>query len=177
MSGGAAAGPTAVPGKGQIQPSFAFPGEGAYVVFVDFWPQVGDQVRLTAPLAVGAAEGQAGAAAPLRPDASLSQRTGDMSVTMKPSEPLRARRDVTLAFEAIDDQGRQRSDGIQALSQTVLQLLIVDEKLTTLIRPDILNRHRLEFATNFPRAGKYKAWLTFVYDGRPQQLAYVFEVR
>jgi len=144
---------------------------------VDFWPAEGDQIRLSAPLSVGASGWPKAEPASLTPDATPTQRTGDLSVTMKTSGPLRARRDLTLAFEAVDDKGRQWADGIQAISQNVLQLVIVDEKLTRLIRPDIVNRHRLEFATSFPKAGKYKAWLTFVYDGRPQELAYVFEVR
>jgi len=177
MMGGGAPAPTAWPGKGQIQPLVAFPSEGAYVVFVDFWPAEGDQIRLSAPLSVGASGWPKAETASLTPDATPTQRTGDLSVTMKTSGPLRARRDLTLAFEAVDDKGRQWADGIQAISQNVLQLVIVDEKLTRLIRPDIVNRHRLEFATSFPKAGKYKAWLTFVYDGRPQELAYVFEVR
>ena len=71
-----------------------------------------------------------------------------------------------------------RTDEIQLLSGRYSpQLDVIDEGLTTFLRPDFINRHKLHFSVNFPKPGKYKALLTFMVANRTQQAAFVIDVQ
>ncbi len=175
MMGGSTVDSPAVAADGDlIRPNLVIPVEGDYVVHVEFWPRVGDEVSLTVPLSIG--EGTTPAAA-LTPDASLTQTVGGVAITMKATPVLAANRDIYLEFEAVDAQGRPMSDTIQFLSGNFLRLDIVDESAATFVRPDFINRHKLQFAVNFPKPGMYKAFLTFMQANQLKQVAYVFEVK
>jgi hypothetical protein len=144
------------------------------MVFIDFWPASGNKVTVSAPLTVGTDNTPA---ADLTPDEVLVQSAGDLDIALKSNGPLVARRPLVLSFDVTDAQGASRTDALQTESMKSLQLVMVDEKLTTLLRPDFVNRHRMEFAVTFPKPGIYKAWLTFAHAGQFNQVAYVFEVR
>jgi len=166
MGGAASVAPTpkgtpAPPVKRAIQPEMVFPADGQYVVFVDFWPRGGDEVVLSVPLAVGSVRAPE---AVLTPDASLTQTVGDLRVTLKSNGPLKANQYNYIDFDVIDAQGQLRSDEIQLISGNLAHLDIVDENLTTLVRPDFLDRHKLRFSAYFPKPGKYKVWFSFYYD-------------
>jgi len=87
-------------------------------------------------------------------------------------------RDTFAAVICGDDvsQGAQHSNDIQAVSGNLCQLEIIHENLTTLIIPDFINRHKLQFAVNFPKPGKYKVWFTFNYK-EPEQFAFDLVVK
>jgi heavy metal translocating P-type ATPase len=160
-------------GECLIQPEIVFPAEGQYIVFVDFWPRMGDEVKVSAPLAVGSAKTPDAA---LTPDKSLTQVVGDLKVTLKANGPLKANRYIYLSFEVIDAQGQLRSDDVQVMSRDLCNLEIVDETLTIFLRPDFINRHKLQYSVNFPKPGKYKVWFTFM-DPDLQRIEYVVEVK
>ena len=164
---------TVSPDTGLMQPKIVFPVAGQYVVFVNFWPRMGSEVTLAVPLTVGSARTSA---AVLKPDISLTQVVGDLSVTLKTNGPLKANQYNYVSFEAVDGQGQLRMDEIQAASSSLCELAIVDQGLTTYFRPDFLDRHKLQFSVNFPKRGIYKAWFTFNYANQVHQLAYVIEV-
>jgi phosphoserine phosphatase len=153
------AAPTAVASR-VIQPKVVLPTEGQYVAFVNFWPRGGDNVVLTVPLAVGAAKTPG---ATLAPDASLTQKIGDLSVTLKPVEPLKANQYNYIDFEVTDAQGQSRTEEVQMLAGDQCQLDLFDEKLTVYLHPDFINRHKLRFSVYFPKPGRYKAWFSFYY--------------
>jgi hypothetical protein len=157
-----------------VQPEIVFPTEGQYVVFVDFQPRGGDKVMLVVPIDVGSAKTPA---ATLAPDLSLTQSIGDLRVTLNFQEPLRAGRDNLINFEIVDGAGQERSEEIEMLSGSRCSLYVIDERLTTFLRPDFINRSSLEFSVNFPKQGKYKAWLEFVHEGQLQQAPFVIDVR
>jgi hypothetical protein len=115
---------------------------------------------LAVPLAVGSVRAPAAA---LTPDASLTQTVGDLRVTLKSNGPLKANQYNYIDFDVIDAQGQLRSDEIQLISGNLAHLDIIDENLTTLVRPDFLDRHKLRFSAYFPKPGKYKVWFTFYY--------------
>ena len=73
-------------------------------------------------------------------------------------------------------QGQPVSDLVQGLSGNKARLDIIDESLNTYLRPDFINRHKLQFSAYFPKPGIYKAFFTFQYANNPQQVSYVFEV-
>jgi P-type Cu+ transporter len=174
MMGGPKPAAQAGPAANSVRPDILVPAEGQYVVFVDFWPAGGDKVTVAAPLTVGSGDTPPPS---LTPDAVLVQAAGDLNLALKTNGPLVAKRPLVLSFEVTDPQGQLQTDALQAKSATYLHLDIVDEKLTTFLRPDFVNRHRLEFAVSFPKAGRYKAWLTFRYANQANQVAYVFDVR
>ncbi len=165
--------PSTAPEDHTIQPTFVFPTEGEYIIFVDFWPQGGDQVTLAVPLAVGAARTST---ATLTPDPSLTQTVDDLRITLKSDGPLKANQYNYITFEALDVQGKLRSKDIEGLSGLSCGLSIVDETLTTFSKPDFINRYNLQFSVYFPKPGKYKAWFSFIYADQPHQIPFVIQV-
>ena len=159
--------------KNLIQPTIAIPAEGQYLVFVDFWPQGGDEVILAVPLAVGSVKTPP---ARLTQDDSLTRTVDDLSITLRTDGPLKANQYNYIYLDAVNAQGQPRSDEIQALSGNTGRLDIVDETLTTFLLPDFINRHKLQFSAYFPKPGIYKAFFTFKYANKMQQIAFVIEV-
>jgi hypothetical protein len=160
--------------KGLITPKLTFPAAGQYVVFVNFWTQMGTNVTVTVPFQVGGATTPAAA---LPPDSSLTQAAGDLKITLKPSAELKAGKAVYLTFEAVDAKGQVVSDVIQTLSGVSTQVVIADSKLTTFLMPDFVNRHQLKYVATFPKAGVYKIWFTFNSGQQLQQVEYVVQVK
>jgi hypothetical protein len=158
---------------GVLRPELIFPAEGQYVVFVDFTPRGGSEKQATVSIVVGAASTPAAA---LTPDVSFVQ-VDALRVSLKSDGPLTANQPAELRFEATDAQGRLLTEDVQALSGSQIQLEVVDETLTTLLRPDFIDRQRLQFSVNFPRPGKYKVWLSFWNPDRRQQVAFVVDVK
>jgi hypothetical protein len=101
----------------------------------------------------------------------------DLTFSLKSSRALRAGERVDLNFEVLDGQGRQRSDDIQALMGSLGQVQIVDEGLTTILRPDFVDRRNLQFSVTFPKPGMYKLWFTFKYPLDVRQIGFVIEVK
>ncbi|MBI5304758.1 MAG: copper-translocating P-type ATPase [Chloroflexi bacterium] len=155
-----------------VQPIVSFPTEGDYVVFVQFWPQGGDQVNLAVPLAVGSAKTPA---ATLTPDSSFTRTVEDLRVTMKFGQ-LKSGTYNYINFEVIDGQGTVRTKDIEQQSGPLGALYIVDEAVTTFSRPDYINRYNLQFSSYFPKPGKYKAWFSFVYQEEPRLVPFVIQV-
>jgi hypothetical protein len=174
MMGGPKPTGKAEPVTRSLRPEIQVPAEGQYVVFVDFWPASSNKVTVAAPLTVGTDDTPAPS---LTPDDVLTQAAGDLNIELKANGPLVAKQPLLLSFNVTDVQGQVQTDVLQAQSATYLQLDIVDQNLTTFLRPDFVNRHRLEYAVTFPKAGRYKAWLTFRYANQTNQIAYVFDVR
>jgi Cu+-exporting ATPase len=160
-------------GECKIEPTFIFPAEGQYMVFTDFWPDDAGQVLLKAPLKIGSANM---AAADLTPDESFARQVDGVTVTLQFDGPLTAGRYQYLTFEAVDERGKPVSDAIQRASGALADLEIVDENLQTYLRPDFIDRHKLQYSVNFPRPGLYKLWFTFKYN-EVNRVEYVVEVR
>jgi Cu+-exporting ATPase len=173
MMGGAPAASSAAT-AGLIQASLVFPTEGQYMVFVDFWTQMGYEVTLAVPLNVGSAQS---AWAALTTDATPAQTAGGLNVTLKTDAPLKANQYNYISFDAVDAQGQSQDEYIQSFSANQLSLDIVDEALATYLHPDLLNAHKMQFSVNFPKPGVYKAWFTFRYGSQVRHLGYVIEVK
>jgi hypothetical protein len=152
--------PKISPGNAILQTKITFPTEGQYVVFVHFWPRVGDGVSLSVPLSVGSTQTLVPV---LTQDTSLTQKVGDLQVSLKTDGALKANQYNYINFDVIDAEGQLRSDPIQVLSGDYSHLDLVDEALTTYLRPDFINRHKLQFSAFFPKPGTYKAWFNFYY--------------
>ena len=169
------AGTSLVPGgNGSILPQLVFPSDGQYVIFVGFYPRNGNKEVKTISLTVGSTLTQLAA---LKPDDSAIQTVGDLRVMLKSDQALVANQLAALRFEVVDAQGQPRQDTIQVWTAMRGQVQIVDEKLSTLIQPDFIDRDQLKFAVNFPRPGKYKVWFTFQGRDGPQQMTYVVLVK
>ena len=151
-----------------------FPTDGQYIVFVDFYPSGADKVVLRVPLTVGS--GSQPAAVPT-PEPSLTQPAADLLVTLSHPEPLKSGQYNYIYFQAVDQQGQARNEDIDLQSGYNLDLYVIDAKTTTFLRPDVINRSKLQFSVFFPKPGKYKVWLDFMYARQLQNIAYVLDVK
>ncbi len=135
---------------GLIKPEVTFPSDGQYVVFISFWPVGMDEVTTSVPISVGSSLTQAAA---LKPDPSLTQSFDDLTLTLIPSEPLKARRNIFLSFDVVNSQGIQRADEVQAITGVFFQFGIVDEKLTTFFTPTDYKPPEAAIWGELPKAG------------------------
>jgi Cu+-exporting ATPase len=156
-----------------VEPKILFPTEGKYLTFVNFWPRGGDEKTLVVPIELGNVKTPATV---LVPDVSLTKSTGELSVTLKNSGPFKAGQYQYVRFEISDAQGPVRSDQVEMQSGNLCGLYLIDENLTTFLKPDFINRYNLQFSVNFPKPGRYKAWFEFVYGNQLRQIAYVIDV-
>ncbi len=159
---------------GVMLPEMIFPAAGQYVVFVDFQTQAGQAESVPAQLTVGADNTPTAAAAL---EVSTVQKVADVQIELKSREALQAGRAAMLQFEVTDAAGQSLTAEVAQLTGSVGHPVIVDEKLTTLLRPEFKDLNSLQFITEFPRPGKYKVWYTFQYLRQMHQAAFVIEVK
>ena len=141
-------------------------------MFVNFRRRDGSVDQAHASITVGSATTPA---AVLTPDSGFVQ-TGDVRASLTPAGLLTADQPLVLKFKAIDAQGLPLSE-MHVIPYIQGQLEIVDESLTTLLRPEFVDYDNLRFSVNFPRPGKYKAWLTFWNPDQRQQVEFVLDVQ
>jgi hypothetical protein len=155
-----------------VQPQIIFPVEGQYVAFLNARPRGGDEVRLTAPITVGAATTPD---ANLTPDVTRTQRLGDLSVTLDTVAPLTAGQPATLTFTVTDAAGQSLAPTIDLESGLHIDLFAIDEGLTTFVVGELVDRSNLQFSITFPQPGAYKLWFEFRNEGQ-QQATFVVAV-
>jgi Cu+-exporting ATPase len=155
-----------------FQANMTFPEDGQYVVFVDFKPVVGTDERIIVPLAVGAADTPAAVLTPR----SVFVQAGGGRVSLQSAGPLKANQRVDFKLAAVDAEGLPLSE-MDTIPLSQGQVVIVDEALTTLLRPVFSNRQSLQFSATFPRPGKYQVWLSFWNPDRRDQVAFVVDVQ
>jgi Cu+-exporting ATPase len=156
-----------------IPTTLTFPEEGQYTAFVQFWPRGDQEMLLKTALQVGKSTTQAAA---LQPDAHLIAAAGDITVRMNQAGAFKSGQYQYIQISLTDQQGQDRTKEIEMLSGNQTGLYIVDEGLNTFLRPEFVNRDKLQFSVNFPKRGLYKAWFTFIYGNQPQQVSFVFTV-
>lgn len=157
-----------------IVPKIILPAEGQYLVFANFWPRGGSEVLLSTPLTVGNKETPL---PKLVPDTTLTQPVAGFNISLQYPQPLVANQPVYFTFDARDGDGQARSNDLQLLCGNRCRLDIIDETLTTYLRPDFISRQKLQFSVLIPRPGVYKVFFTFFYASKLQQAAYVIEVQ
>jgi len=157
-----------------VVPKVVFPKEGQYNLFVQFWPRGEDMVVLSVPVRVGSAQLPP---ADLSVETPATQTAAGLSIRLDTDGPLKAGQYQYLRFNVLDAQGVDQTEAVSRLSGDYANLFILDQKLTTYLRPDFIRRADLEFSVNFPKAGKYKAWFEFVYANRLQQVEYILDVQ
>jgi hypothetical protein len=131
-------------------------------------------VQIVQPFAVGSAESATGI---LPKVDDQPQSAGDLYVSLKASQQVKAKRSITMNFEAVDSQGLMRTQDLESGMGTLNEVVIVDENLTVLLRPDFSDRHTLEFKVVFPKPGWYKIWFNFRYANRVQKTEFVINVK
>jgi hypothetical protein len=160
--------------NGSILLQLVFPSDGQYVIFVGFYPRNGKKEVKSIPLTVGSSITSLPA---LTTDDPPVQTIGDLRIMLKSDQPLLANQLALLRFEVVDAQGQLRQDKIQVWTALRGQVKIVDEKLSTLIQPDFIDRDQLQFSVDFPVPGKYKVWFTVQGPEGLQQVTYVVLVK
>ncbi|MEW5828727.1 MAG: heavy metal translocating P-type ATPase [Chloroflexota bacterium] len=156
-----------------LKPEIVFPAAGQYVAFVDFWPRGSDQELRVVPLEVGSAKTPD---ASLDPDSPRSHRVEDLQVSLQHADALKAGQYNYLTFEAITGEGQDFSEELEVMSGNQCNVYIIDEALTTFIRPDFIDRRDLQVSAFFPKPGRYKVWFEFYYAGEVRQVSFVVEV-
>ncbi len=155
-----------------LRPRLVFPAEGQYVAFVEFKPQGGEAQLSTASFTIG----QPGTSvATLTPSPDIYELE-NMRISLKADGLVTANRPITFRFDATDLEGLPLSE-MDAIPLGEGQVLIVDEALTTLLRPAPTNRQTLQFSATFPQPGKYKVYLLFWNPDRRQQLGFTVDVQ
>jgi hypothetical protein len=160
--------------SGGLQPQFIFPSKGTYVAFIDFWPRMADAVQIVQPFVVGSAE----SGSDILPEVDdQPQPAGNLFISLKANQQIKARRSISLNFEAVDKEGQLRTEALESGMGTLNEVVITDDNLTTLLRPDFSDRHTLEFKVTFPKPGWYKIWFNFWYANRMQRTEFVINVK
>ncbi len=182
MGSGASAG-QATPGAGQLQGpvengtisiNVTFPADGQYIMFLNFWPRGGDQVTMTVPIDVGSG---ITSNTPVVSDTSLTRKVEDLSITLNYSGAINAGEYKYLSFDAVNAAGQTVTQQIEMFSGNRVITYAIDEKLTSFLRPDIIDRSKLQFSVRFPKPGKYKVWFDFMYANQPRQVSYILDVK
>jgi P-type Cu+ transporter len=156
--------PTPVPKNKAMKYNLLFPSDGQYLLYVSFFPRNQEAVNLRLPITVGADKGRSSGKSPkavLTPDLSLTQVVNDLKITMNTSGALKAGQYNYLSFEVLDSNNQVRTEQMQLLSGDQVSLVILDESTNIYLRPDILNRHKLQYSVYFPKPGMYKVWFSF----------------
>jgi hypothetical protein len=160
--------------SGGIQPQLTFPKEGVYVAFIEFWPKMADVILVSLPFAVGKAESGIGI---LPAVDNQPQQVGNLYISLKTRQTIKAKQSTTMNFEAVDSQGTLRTQDIESGMGTSNEIVITDENLTILLRPDFSDRNNLEFKVVFPKPGWYKIWFNFRYANRIEKTEFVINVK
>lgn len=156
-----------------LKPEVLFPSDGQYIAFVNFWPSGRDMVSLSIPLSIGSQETPT---APLTLSDDYTQSARDLTIHLTFDTPLKAGQYNYLRFQVLDSQGVDITQDIQLTSGDRVNLYMIDENLTTFMKPDFINRYQLLFSAQFPHPGKYKAWLEFYRGYLTYQVPFVIEV-
>lgn len=163
-----------LPRQINIRPAITFPRDGQYVVFVSFQPFGGEPEMLAMPVNVGAGEVSTAA---LSPDVSMSQQIGDSRITLRTNDAIKAGQPALISFDVFDAGGNLISGDISLMSGDHLTLHVIDEGLTSYMRPDVVDTNTLQYSVNFPKPGKYKIWFEFLYNNQSQQVSFVLNVK
>ncbi len=160
--------------SGVIQPLITFPNEGGYIAFIDFWPKMADTIQVSLPFAVGKVESEFGKLPPVE---NQPQSAGNLFISLKSNQPIKANQSSKMYFEVVDDQEVLRTQDLVSSMGTLYEIVITDENLTILLRPDFSVQHKLEFKVIFPKPGWYKVWFNFRYANRIQKTEFVINVK
>ena len=109
------------------------------------------------------------------PDASLTERVGDVNVTMTPSGRLVAGKELTLAFKLTDASGAPIKD-LQPYLGAMGHLVVINQAADLYLHVHPA-QDRTEFTATFPNPGLYKLWAEFQRGGQIIRASYVVEVK
>jgi P-type Cu+ transporter len=160
--------------SGGIQPQFTFPKEGVYVAFIDFKPKMAKAIQLPVTFVVGNVGSDLGL---LHSEDNKPLPVGDLFISLKSSQPFIAKRSTTMNFEVVDGQGILRTQDLKFGVETFTEIVITNENLTILLRPDFSDRNKLKFKVVFPETGWYKIWFNFPYANQLQKTEFVINVK
>jgi hypothetical protein len=160
--------------EGTTKIQVVFPSDGQYIAFLDFRPRDGNKISLVVPIKVGSAGVKT---TMLTPDTSFSRSVGKLLVTMHLDGTLKTGQDNSISFTATDPAGQSRNEEIDMFSGYRCNLYVIDEKSTILLRPDLVDRSKLQFSVNFPKPGKYKVWFDYIYENKSEQISFVLDVK
>ena len=156
-------------------PEVIFPGNGQYVLFLELWPRGGNEATLPISVDVGPVSAEA---VPPTLVTNLTSLSGDLTVNLKMDGELISGQPSNITFEVLDAKGQNHTMDVGVFSGFYINLYVVNEKMTTFMRPELVDRNNLQYSVEFPKDGKYKIWLEFIYGNRRKhQAAFVVDVK
>ena len=158
---------------GSFSLDLTLPANGQYVAFADFVPKGKKNQVGAAPLTVGPTGTLH--TAMLMPDTNLTQRVGDVNVTMAPSGRLVAGKELTLAFKLTDAGGAAIRD-LQPYLGAMGHLVIINQAADLYLHVHPAT-DKTEFVAMFPSPGPYKLWAEFQRGGQIIRASYVVNVK
>lgn len=143
---------------------------GGYKVFVDIKPYNKNYHVEPIAVKVGTPLDEKGHL--LTPDTNLSKTVNGHTVTLTPSSPIfKAGDEITLNF--LFKNNEMPEPYLGALGHVV----ILDEKAQTYLHVHPSSAKETKFETNFTKAGNYKIWAEFQFDGKVHVYPFVIHVQ
>ncbi len=152
---------------------FAVPADGQYVAFADFVPKGKEDQVVTATLPTGPQDMPHQAT--LTPDVNLTQRVGDVTVTMTPGGKLVTGQEIPLTFKLTDASGAPITD-LQPYLGAMGHLVGIHHHVDTYLHVHPI-KDKTQFVVVFPKAGMYKLWAEFLRNGQILRASYVVDVK
>lgn len=121
---------------GSYRVSHTFPHGGDYRLYVDYTPPGARPVVDRFDLRVA---GSVRPSVALVEDSTVTKTVNGLRVTMRPSEPLRSGRELTLLFELTDGVTGKPATGLEPYLGTMAHFVVISEDLT-----EFLHTHPLE---------------------------------
>jgi len=158
---------------GSFSLDLTLPADGQYVAFADFVPKGNLEQAVAVPLPIGPKDMLHEPT--LTPDTLLTQRVGDVDVTMiKPDQLVAGRPDV-ISFKLTDAAGAPVTD-LEPYLGALGHLVGINQHIDTYVHVHP-SKDKTNFTTTFSTKGLYKLWAEFQRNGQIIRASYIVSVQ
>jgi len=162
---------------GTLKISFAFPNGGNYKLYADYTPKGEHQIVDRFDVKVA---GQERAKEALVEDKTFVKSVDGLSVTMKPSKPVKANEELMLDFFVTDAQTGKTVTDLQKYLGEMAHFVIINESMNQFLHvhpmSDKKSKATVSARTTFPTTGIYKLWAQFQRGGKVITVPFVLNV-
>jgi hypothetical protein len=163
-------------GKGEFTITTQFPASGQYEVIADFTPNGMGAMNKSQWITV---TGDAPAAKPVEPDASLTKVVDGKEVTLS-IDHLMANMEANVNFNIIDAQSKKPISDLQPYLGAVGHVVILNQDGSNYLHVHPTDEKskgpNAKFITTFPHSGVFKIWGQFQENGKVFTVPFVVKV-